>query len=46
MAATLSLFCVEGPTPPVILIIPPGQKQSFIMVQPDPGRVGPLLTER
>lgn len=46
MSATLSLLWVEGPTSPVILMIPPGQKHRFMIVQPDPGRVGPLLTER
>ncbi len=46
MAATLNLLWVSGWTASVTLIMLPGQKHSFMMVQPSPGPSGPLLTDR
>lgn len=46
MLATLNLFWVDGRTRPVTLMILPLQKQSLAIVQPSPGRPGPLLSER
>lgn len=45
MLATLHLLCVEGVRPVVTLIMCLLQKQSLGIVQPDPGCVGPLLTD-
>lgn len=44
-AATLSLLWVDGPIRPVTPSMFVGQKHSLAMVQPSPGRVGPLLTD-